>query len=254
MNKTVSKTVGDNSLRKWEKKLRNAKSEEQIKKAESMLKVLRPKEKIVKESKPVLTDDQLMDQAIKENKKKRKIYEEKESEEKKKSLIRVQKRVEILKKKSEKEEDLSKQKEEQKVLYEQLQKNNEERDERVESHKEFVVKISKDNSIVLKLIVKHKGNKKKVEREYKRWFKGVCENVEGSIEFIQEAKELSYEEAKKEVYDHSKKEGVPEEESVAEESVEEVVDEESVARESVVEELTEEEWQKIVEEHPELKM
>ena len=42
-----------------------------------------------------------------------------------------------------------------------------------------------------------KGKKKKVEREYKRWFKAVSENVEGSIEFIQEAKELSYEEAKK---------------------------------------------------------
>ena len=65
---------------------------------------------------------------------------------------------------------------------------------------------------------------------------------------------MSYEEAKKEVYDHSKKEGVSEEEVVAEESVEEVVEEESVARESVVEELTEEEWQKIVEEHPELKL
>ena len=95
------------------------------------------------------------------------------------------------------------------------------------------------------MIVKHKGNKKKVEREYKRWFKGVCENVERSIEFIQEAKELSYDEAKKEVYDHSKKERVSEEEDVSEEPVEE---------ESVVEELTEEEWQKIVEEHPELKM
>lgn len=254
MNKTVSKTVGDNSLRKWEKKLRNAKTPEQIKKAESMLKVLRPKEKIVKELKPTLTDDQLMDQAIKENKKNRKFYEEKESEEKKKSLIRVQKRVEILKKKSEKEEALSKQKEEQKVLYEQHMKNKGERDERVESHKEFVEEISNENSIVLKLIVKHKGNKKKVEREYKRWFKAVCENVEDSIEFIQEAKELSYEEAKKEVYDHSKKERVSEEEVVAEESVEEPVSEESVARESVVEELTEEEWQKIVEEHPELKM
>lgn len=250
MNKTVSKTVGDNSLRKWEKKLRNAKTPEQIKKAESMLRALRPKEKIVKVQKPTLTDDQLMDQAIKENKKNRKFCEEKESEEKKKSLERLQRRAEILKKKSEKEEELSKQKEEQKVLYEQHMKNKGERDERVESHKEFVVKISNENSIVLKLIVKHKGNKKKVEREYKRWFKAVCENVEDSIEFIQEAKELSYEEAKKEVYDHSKKEGVSEEEVVAEESV----TGESVTEESVVEELTEEEWQKIVEEHPELKL
>ena len=245
MNKTVSKTVGDNSLRKWEKKLRNARSEEQVEKAESMLRIMRPKGKAVKVPKSTLTDDQLMDQAIKENKKKRKIYEEKEREEKKKSLERLQRRAEILKKKSEKEEELSKQKEEQKVLYEQLQKNNEERDERVESHKEFVEGISKDNTILLKLIIKHKGNKKKVEREYKRWFKGVCENVERYIEFIQEAKELSYDEAKKEVYDHSKKERVSEEEDVSEEPVE---------KEAVVEELTEEEWQKIVEEHPELKM
>ena len=251
MSKTVSKTVTDNSLRKWEKKLRYAKTQEQVEKAESMLKALRPKEKVVK---VLMTDDQLMDQAIKENKKKKKFYEEKESEEKKKSLERLQRRAEILKKKSEKEEELSNQKEEQKVLYEQLLKNKEERDERVESHKELVEKISKDNYIVQRLIVKHKGKKKKVEREYKRWFKAVCENVEGSIEFIQEAKELSYEEAKKEVYDHSKKEGVSEEESVAEESVEEPVSEESVARESVVEELTEEEWQKIVEDHPELKL
>jgi hypothetical protein len=251
----MSKTVTDNYLRKWEKKLRNARSEEQVEKAESMLRIMRAKGKAVKVLKPTLTDDQLMDQAIKENKKDRKFYEEKESDEKKKSLIRVQKRVEILKKKSEKEEELSKQKEEQKVLYEQLIKNKEERDERVESHKEFVEEISKENSIVLKLIVKHKGNKKKVEREYKRWFKGVCENVERSIEFIQEAKELSYDEAKKEVYDHSKKERVSEEEPVEEEVVaEESVEEESVARESVLEELTEEEWQKIVEEHPELKM
>jgi hypothetical protein len=253
MSKTVSKTVTDNSLRKWEKKLRNAKTQEQVEKAESMLRFLRPKDKVVKVPKPTLTDEQLMDQAIKENKKKEKFYEEKENEEKKKSLERLQRRAEILKKKSEKEEELSKQKEEQKVLYEQLLKNKEERDERVESHKEFVEQISKENYIVQRLIVKHKGNKKKVQREYKRWFKAVCENVEGSIEFIQEAKELSYEEAKKEVYDHSKKEEVSEEEVVAGESVE-VVDEESVARDSVVEELTEEEWQKIVEEHPELKL
>ena len=249
MCKIVSKTVTDNSLRKWEKKLRNAKTQEQVEKAESMLRALRHKGKAVNVTKPTLTDDQLMDKAIKENKKERKFYEEKKREEKKKSQERLQRRAEILKKKSEKEEALSNQKEEQKVLYEQLLKNKEDRDGRVESHKEFVEKISKDNTILLKLIVKHKGNKKKVEREYKRWFKAVCENIERSIEFIQEAKGLSYDEAKKEVYDHSKKERVSEEEDVAGESVEEVVEEESV-----VEELTEEEWQKIVEEHPELKM
>ena len=78
----------------------------------------------------------------------------------------------------------------------------------------------------------------------------MCENLELTIEFIQKSKELSYDEAKKEVYDHSKKEEVFEEEVVEEESVEE----ESVEEESVVEELTEDEWQKIVEEHPELKL
>ena len=82
MSKTVSKNVTDNLTKKWEKKLRNAKTQEQVEKAESML-VLRPKEKVVK---VLMTDDQLMDQVIKENMKKKKFYEEKESEEKKKSL------------------------------------------------------------------------------------------------------------------------------------------------------------------------
>ena len=59
-----------NPRRKWEKKFRYAKTPEQVKKAEQMIRIHTPKEmKEVVPKKKELTEDQLLDQMIRENEK-----------------------------------------------------------------------------------------------------------------------------------------------------------------------------------------
>lgn len=269
-NKTSS-----NPQRKWEKKLRYAKTDEQKDKAETMLEVLRPKEKGTKDkgtkdkgtkekgtkdkgTKPVLTDDQLLQEAIKENKKKKKFYEEKEREEKKKSLEREQRRSEILSGKRKREEERVANLEDEKDQYEKYKEEQGEHNQRVLSHKKHAEKFAEQEGMKEKLIVQHKDNTKKVEKEYKKFINKTCENIELSIQFIKETKEISYEEALTLVYSHTIKEtsnqGGTQLSLTDKYGEEEPVQEDPIQEEEQVEELTEEEWHNIVDEHPELKL
>lgn len=260
MSKTVSKTVTDNSLRKWEKKLRNARSEEQVKKAESMLKALRPKEKVDKVPKSTFTDDQLIQEAIEGTKKDYKFYEEKRVHEKKQSLERDRKRAEILSRKRKREEEKVANLEEEKEKYEKYKEEQKEHNKRVLSHGGHAEKFAEQEGMKGKLVDQHKNNKKKIEKEYKKFINKTCENIELSIQFVKDSNEISYEEALTLVYSKT----VKEEEATSNQEdstqlsltdkVEEPIQEDPVQEEPVAEELTEEEWQKIVEEHPELKM
>ena len=140
-------TPSSNPLRKWEKKLRNAKTEEQKEKAESMLRALRPKVKgtndtTINESKPVLTEDQLIQKAIKENKKDKKFYEEKREGDKKRSLERDQRRSEILSGKRKREGEKKKDLEEEKKQYEKYKEEHGEHNKRIQSHMEHAVKFA----------------------------------------------------------------------------------------------------------------
>ena len=292
----MSSIPSSNSMRKWEKKLRNAKTEEQKDKAESMLVDLRHKVKVVKETKPVLTEDQLIQQAIEVAKKlivenrgleeKKRVQEKKKRvQEKKKSLERerLKKRVqdkvkslererlgtEILSGKVKKNKKKVTNLEDEKEQYENYKKEQSDHNQRVLSHREHAEKFAEQEGMKEKLIVQHKDNTKKVEKEYKKFINKTCENIELSIQFIKETKEMSYEEALMLVYYHTIKEEVSsnqggsqlsltdkygEEEPVQEEpEQEEPVQEEPEQEEGQVE-LTEEEWHNIVVEHPELKL
>ena len=298
-------TPSSNSMRKWEKKLRNAKTEEQKDKAESMLVDLRHKVKVVKETKPVLTEDQLLQEAIEVAKKlivenrgleeKKRVQEKKKRvQEKKKSLERerLKKRVhdkvkslererlgtEILSGKVKKNKKKVTNLEDEKEQYENYKKEQRDHNQRVLSHREHAEKFAEQQGMKEKLIDQHK-NKKKVDKEYKKFINKTCENIELTIQFVKAKNEMSYEEALTLVYSQTVKEEVPsnqegstqlsltdkveepfEEEPVQEEPVQEdpvqedPVQEDPVQEEPVVEELTEEDWQKIVEEHPELKL
>ena len=260
-------TPSSNSMRKWEKKLRNAKTEEQKDKAESMLVDLRHKVKVVKETKPVLTEDQLLQQAIEVAKKlivenrgleeKKRVQEKKKRvQEKKKSLERerLKKRVqdkvkslererlgtEILSGKVKKNKKKVTNLEDEKEQYENYKKEQRDHNQRVLSHREHAEKFAEQEGVKEKLIDQHKNNKKKVEKEYKKFINKTCENIELTIQVVKDSTEMSYEEALTLVYSHT----------IKEHHLEEAI----VEEEPVLEELTEEEWQNIVEEHPELKM
>lgn len=247
-------TPSNNPLRKWEKKLRNAKTEEQKEKAESMLRALRPNTKTVKESKPVLTEDQLIQEAIEENKKSRGLEEKKRVQEKKRSLERDLRRAEILSNKRKREEKKVKDLKDEKEKYEKYKEEKSEHNQRVLSHREHAEKFAEKEGMKEKLIDQHKNNKKKIDREYKKFINKTCENIETAIQFAKGTKEMTYEEALTPVYSHTVKEEAPsnQEDSTQLSMTDKVED--PVAEEPVVEELTEEDWQNIVEEHPELKM
>ena len=309
----MTSTPSNNPLRKWEKKLRNAKTEEQKDKAESMLRVLRPKVKTVKETKPVLTEDQLLQEAIEVAKKlivenrgleeKKRVQEKKKRvQEKKKSLERerLKKRVqdkvkslererlgaEILSGKVKKNKKKVTKVEDEKEQYENYKKEQSDHNQRVLSHREHAEKFAEQQGMKEKLIDQHK-NKKKVDKEYKKFINKTCKNIETTIQFAKGTKEMSYEEALMLVYYHTIKEEVSsnqggsqlsltdkvdepvEEEPIQEEPIqeepiqeepiqeepiqEEPIQEEPIQEEPIQEELTEEAWLKIIEEHPELK-
>ena len=227
-------TPSSNSMRKWEKKLRNAKTEEQKDKAESMLVDLRHKVKVVKETKPVLTEDQLLQEAIEVAKKlivenrgleeKKRVQEKKKRvQEKKKSLERerLKKRVhdkvkslererlgtEILSGKVKKNKKKVTNLEDEKEQYENYKKEQSDHNQRVLSHREHAEKFAEQEGMKEKLIDQHK-NKKKVDKEYKKFINKTCKNIETTIQFAKGTKEMSYEEALMLVYYHTIKEEV----------------------------------------------
>ena len=200
-----------NPRRKWEKKWRYAKTEEQRIKAERMLRIHTPKEKLPKEKvpkKPELTEEQLLDQMVRENEKLRNdpdfIEQQTQAElnrlhlDKKRQLTRKKIKSDMKERKEQKE----KEKEKQLEAYEQYRKDKAELTKHLESHKQFLQEYAKKTGAMKIFLEKHKGNKKKAKKEFKLQTTKMCHILEYKIcEKLQEC-ELSYDEVKDLLYEN----------------------------------------------------
>lgn len=200
-----------NPRRKWEKKWRYAKTEEQRLKAERMLRIHTPKEKLPKEKVPKkkeLTEDQLLDQMVRENETLRNdpdfIEQQTQAElkrlhlDKKRQLTREKIKNDIKEKKEQKE----KEKEKQLEAFEQYKKDEAELAKHLESHKQFLQEYAKKAGVMKTFLEKHKGNKKKAKKEFKSQTTKMCHILELMIREKLQESELSYEEAKEQLYEN----------------------------------------------------
>ena len=198
-----------NPLRKWEKKLRNAKTEEQRLKAEQMIRIHTPKEKKEKvPKKKELTEDQLLDQMVRENEKLRNdpdfIEQQTQAELKRQHLdkqrqLTREKIKNDMKERKEQEGETEKKKLE---AYEQHKKDEATLTKHLESHKQFLLKYSEKTGVMKTFLDKHKGNKKKANKEFKSQTTKMCRILEYMIcEKLQEC-ELSYDEVKDLLYEN----------------------------------------------------
>ena len=197
-----------NPIRKWTKKLRNAKTHEQTEKAEQMLKVLTKTTSVKPESR-ALTDDEIMDLAKKSNKKMFAHKQEKDladQKEKTRSLKASQLRKALREKKiadaGAYETALEAAQEKvinDKMAYDMFFK-------RLKDH-EAIMKVQfsdKLDAIHANLLDKNNQNKKKTKKEYKR----IIDNQPHMIELLiqehmetgEEDQEMSYGEAQKFIY------------------------------------------------------
>ena len=211
LSKAVPKknAVTTNPLRKHKKKLRYAKTEEQRLKAEQMIRIHTPKEmKEVVPKKKELTEDQLLDQMIRENEKLRNdpdfIEQQTQAELKRQHLDKKRKltreKIKNDMKESKEQEEQSKKK--QLEAYEQYKKDEAELTKHLESHKQFLLKYSEKTGIMKTLLEKHKGNKKKAKKDFKSQTTKICRILECMIcEKLQEC-ELSYDEVKELLYEN----------------------------------------------------
>ena len=216
-----------NPLRKWQKKLRNAKTPEEITKARQMVKALTPQPP--KKVERVLTDDELLNQAIKENKRLFKEKQAKEHEEEKQkqfSLERERKRQKLKKDKQKDKELHSKMKEEIEKFTEEYKKKKEEYDERSKSHMPKVEEIAAKHKIKDQLTMQYRKTKisqsqekqggapidpekmnklykkhqRKIDKDYQKYLHNMCYRVERLIQSLMKDKDMSYEEALPIVY------------------------------------------------------
>ena len=133
-----------NPLRKWEKKLRNAKTEKDKQKAQQMVNALSKKETIPKIIKQP-TDNELIDQAIKQNKRKFKEKQMKELTDKKTkqlNLEKVKKRSDILSIKKQKENDKENEQLKEIEYREEYKKEYNKHIQQIKSHNEHFEKIA----------------------------------------------------------------------------------------------------------------
>ena len=226
-----------NPLRKWQKKLRNANTPEDIAKAQQMVNALTPQPP--KEVVRVLTDDELLNQAIKENKrlfKEKQAKEHEEVKQKKRSLERERK-WKKLKEDKKKDKDLhGKMEEEFEKFTEEYKKKKEAHEERAENHMPKVEEIAKQRDIKSQLTMQYmktkmpqdqaqqdqaqqdqaqqdqaqqdqdkmnklyKKHQRKIDRDYNKYLHKMCLRVEQLIQTLMKDKELSYEEALPIVY------------------------------------------------------
>ena len=217
-----------NPLRKWQKKLRNAKTPEDIAKAQQMVKALstQPPKKVERE----LTDDELLNQAIKENKRLFKEKQAKEREEKTRTKLSLEKETnrKKIKENKKKEKELhSKMEEEFEKFTEEYKKEKEEYDKRAENHMAKVEEIAKKHKIKEELIKQYmktkmsqdqeqqdqdkidklnklnklyKKHQKRIDRDYNKYMHNMCLRIEQLIQTLMKDKGLSYEEALPIVY------------------------------------------------------
>jgi intein/homing endonuclease len=206
-----------NPLRKWQKKLRNAKTPEEIAKAQQMVKALTPHQP--KEVDRVLTDDELMNQAIKENKRlfKEKQAKEREEVKQKKLSLEREKKWKKLKEDKKKDKELhGKMEEEFEKFTEEYKKKKEEHEKRAENHMPKVEEIAKQKDIKSQLTMQYmktnisqdqdkvdklyKKNQRKIDRDYNKYLHNMCLRVEQLIQTLMKDKDMSYEEALPIVY------------------------------------------------------
>jgi hypothetical protein len=198
-----------NPRRKWEKKFRYAKTEEQRLKAERMLRIHTPKEmKEVVPKKKELTEDQLLDQMVRENEKLRNdpdfIEQQTQAElkrqhlDKQRQFNREKIKDNMKERKEQEEQGMKKQLE----AFEQYKKDEATLTKHLESHKQFLLKYSDKTGVMKTFLDKHKGNKKKAMKEFKSQTTKMCRILEYMIcEKLQEC-ELSYDEVKDLLYEN----------------------------------------------------
>lgn len=210
-----------NPLRKWQKKLRNAKTPEDIAKAQQMVKALSPQPP--KEVVRVLTDDELLNQAIKENKRLFKEKQAKEREQAKQKKLSLEKETNRKKLKEDKKKDKElhgKMEEELEKFTEEYKKKKEEYEKRAKEHMPKVEEIAKKHKIKEELVKQYmktnlpndestkkdkinklyKKHQRKIDRDYNKYLHNMCLRIEKLIQTLMKDKELSYEEALPIVY------------------------------------------------------
>jgi len=199
MNKITS-----NPQRKWEKKLRNATTDEQKKKAVIMLKIINPpkkeNKKIYKES-----DEELFNAAQKYNKQLFKDKQEKEKKdkaEKNMSLKKDRLRIKINNEKKIKEEQDNENMENLKIEYSNQQTKEQDFLDNVQSHKSTMKVENTDKlDVIYDLIYKHtKKNKKKTKKLYNKFIHKEAMMIELAIQEYMKEHNVSYEEASHEFY------------------------------------------------------
>ena len=201
-----------NPLRKYKKKLRQAKTEEQRLKAERMIRIHTPKDKEPKKpKKQELTEDQLLNQMIRANEKLRKnpdfITQQQQAELKRQHLEQERKLNHEKIKNEAKERKESEQQNVKKQLegYEQYKQNEANLNKHLESHKQLLTEFSEKMGIMETFLEKHKGNKKKATKEFKSQTMKMCRFFEYMIREISNKKEISYDEAQQLYYDDIRK-------------------------------------------------
>ena len=208
-----------NQLRKWEKKLRNATTEEAKNKAEQMIRIHSPKPTTTVKVHGT-TDEELMNNAIKENKRLFKEKQEKQKNEHKKLSLekdRLEKRKQILKAHKEKEKEKTEDKAKFEKFHEELKKKQEEFKQQSKTHLDKVLEIVKEQEVKDKLTDRYiktkmtndvnqeallekrkklyKKHQRKIDRDYNSYLENMCMKMEQLVQMIMKDKEVTYEEA-----------------------------------------------------------
>ena len=189
-----------NPLRKWEKKLRNASTEGQKKKAEAMLKALRPSPPKMKDVK--ISDEDVFNEAQKYNKQHFKAKQDKDKsikKEKKKSLEKSRLRSKIMNDKKVKEEQESENLDQLKIECDKYKQTKKDFLDNMKFH-EAILKVEKyeeldklHNSIMKGV----NGNKKKTKKIYNKKHTLM---IELAIQGYMNQHKVDYEEASKKFY------------------------------------------------------
>jgi len=167
----------------------------------------------------VLTDDELMNQAIKENKRlfKEKQAKEREEVKQKKLSLEREKKWKKLKEDKKKDKELhGKMEEEFEKFTEEYKKKKEEHDKRAKSHMPKVEEIAKKHNIKSQLTMQYrktnisqdqdkvdklyKKHQRKIDRDYNKYLHNMCLRVERLIQTLMKDKDMSYEEVLPIVY------------------------------------------------------
>ena len=199
----TAKNVTSNPLRKWDKKLRNATTEAQKKKAEAMLRALRPhppKAKAVKE-----TDEDVFNAAQKYNKQHFKDKQDKETKdkaEKKRSLEKGRLRTKVTNDKKVKQEQESENLAHQRLEYD---KQGLKKQKVLNNMKEHEAKLKVDKYEELdqlhdSIMKGLNGNKKKTKKIYNKIIKEHAQMIELAIQGYMDEHEVDYEEASNKFY------------------------------------------------------